>query len=238
MSRIHFIGGEKGGVGKSVMARLLAQYFIDREIPFKGYDTDLSHGAMIRYYADFSEPIDFGNYQSVDQIVEQTAETGTTAIVDMAAQTSKPLARWIGDTGLLEFAKELELSLTFWHVMDDGADTLNLLENMLKDYGADADCVVVRNFGRGSDFKHFDESETASIAKQLGAVVFDLPALHPPTMRKIDHISASFWAAANNTNTELGPTLGILERQRVRSWLNKTYDQLDLIQEKMAAKTE
>ena len=30
MARIHMIGGEKGGVGKSLVARILAQYFIDR----------------------------------------------------------------------------------------------------------------------------------------------------------------------------------------------------------------
>jgi cellulose biosynthesis protein BcsQ len=29
MSSLNFIGGEKGGVGKSVAARALAQYFID-----------------------------------------------------------------------------------------------------------------------------------------------------------------------------------------------------------------
>lgn len=40
MNKIHLIGGEKGGVGKSVVARLLAQYFIDKEIPFVGFDTD------------------------------------------------------------------------------------------------------------------------------------------------------------------------------------------------------
>ena len=28
---IHFIGGEKGGVGKSLTARVLAQYMIDKE---------------------------------------------------------------------------------------------------------------------------------------------------------------------------------------------------------------
>jgi len=42
MSTIHLIGGEKGGVGKSVVARLLAQYMIDHEIPFIGFDTDRS----------------------------------------------------------------------------------------------------------------------------------------------------------------------------------------------------
>ena len=33
MATIHFIGGEKGGVGKSLVARLLAQYCIDHNKP-------------------------------------------------------------------------------------------------------------------------------------------------------------------------------------------------------------
>ena len=45
MSTIHFVGGEKGGVGKSVVARLLAQYMIDHNLPFIGFDTDKSHGS-------------------------------------------------------------------------------------------------------------------------------------------------------------------------------------------------
>ena len=38
LSKVHLIGGEKGGVGKSMMSRLLAQYFIDNQIPFIGFD--------------------------------------------------------------------------------------------------------------------------------------------------------------------------------------------------------
>ena len=56
MSYIHFIGGEKGGVGKSLVARVLAQHFIDRSVPFLGFDTDKSHGALLRFYADFAAP--------------------------------------------------------------------------------------------------------------------------------------------------------------------------------------
>ena len=48
MSHIHFIGGEKGGVGKSVVARVLAQWFIDKSIPFAAVDGELSQGALIR----------------------------------------------------------------------------------------------------------------------------------------------------------------------------------------------
>ena len=45
MTNIHLIGGEKGGVGKSLVARLLAQYMIDNSIEFLAYDSDRSHGA-------------------------------------------------------------------------------------------------------------------------------------------------------------------------------------------------
>ena len=57
MSTIHFIGGEKGGVGKSVVARLCAQYCIDRAIPFCAVDADGSHGALLRFYADYARPV-------------------------------------------------------------------------------------------------------------------------------------------------------------------------------------
>ena len=234
MTQIHFIGGEKGGVGKSVMARVLAQYYIDREIPFQAFDADLSHGAMSRYYSDFTEMVDLNRFDSADRIVEQAAETGLTTIVDMAAQTAQSLERWVGEAGLLELASELELQLNFWHVMDDGSDSLKLLRKLLDSYGENADYVVVRNFGRGSDFSAFDASEIASQAQQMGVKFIDLPGLHAPTMRKIDHIDASFWAAANNTKSELGPTLGLLERQRVKTWLNKSYAQLDRLHEGLA----
>ncbi len=46
MATIHLIGGEKGCVGKSVVARLLPQYLIDNEKPFTGFDTAPSHGEL------------------------------------------------------------------------------------------------------------------------------------------------------------------------------------------------
>ena len=70
MAHIHFIGGEKGGVGKSLVARLLAQYLIDHEQPFLGFDTDRSHGALMRFYAGYASPIVVDQYESLDAIIE------------------------------------------------------------------------------------------------------------------------------------------------------------------------
>ena len=54
MSAIHFVGGEKGGVGKSLLSRLLSQYFLDRSMPYIGLDADQSHPTLSRYYGDFT----------------------------------------------------------------------------------------------------------------------------------------------------------------------------------------
>ncbi|MBP9062093.1 MAG: mobilization protein, partial [Rhodoferax sp.] len=68
MPSLNFIGGEKGGVGKSVAARLLAQYFIDHEQPFTGFDTDRSHTSFTRFYADYAAPVIVDTYEGLDQI--------------------------------------------------------------------------------------------------------------------------------------------------------------------------
>src|SRR5215210_5202257 len=131
MTRLLFIGGEKGGVGKSVVARLLAQYFIDRTIPFLGFDTDKSHGSLRRFYTDFTEPAVIDSYEGLDRIVEAAAEqTGRRIIVDLAAQTHRFLTQWMEDSGLLEISNEIGLLLTYWHVVDSGRDSADLLAKL------------------------------------------------------------------------------------------------------------
>lgn len=229
MIRIHFVGGEKGGVGKSVLARILAQYHLDRNKPFSAFDGDLSHGALVRYYGDYAKAIDVSSFDSADQIVEVAAEQGCDVIVDLAAQSARSIDRWMQESGLVELAEEIGVTVTLWHVMDDGSDSVRLLEKTLDTYGAGPEYVLVRNHGRGSDFSLFDQSAAKTKAASFGAKTIDLPQLHAGSMRKIDRIGASLWSAANNKDESLGPTLGLLERQRVKVWLNKSYAELDRV---------
>ena len=105
MAKIHFIGGEKGGVGKSLMARVLAQYLIDRGEPFIGFDTDRSHGALMRFYSGYASPVIVDRYEALDAIMEAAVEQPERRIlVDLAAQTHDPLVRWMDDSGVLNLA--------------------------------------------------------------------------------------------------------------------------------------
>ena len=232
MPSINFIGGEKGGVGKSVVARLLAQYFIDQGRAFTGFDTDRSHTSFTRFYADYAAPVVVDTYEGLDQIAaefETPTEDGQTksVIVDLAAQTAAPLARWVKDSDLVSLMASMGITVNFWHVADAGKDSVDLLDRLVATYGAGPNYIVVKNLGRGSDFSQLEDSAALKKAVALGGHVITLPQLHEASMRKIDRQNASFWAA---TNTKTGDdALGLLERQRVKSWLKSAYASFDAL---------
>lgn len=211
MATIHLVGGEKGGVGKSVVARLLAQYMIDHEIPFIGFDTDRSHGSLLRFYADYASATVIDSYESLDAIIETASENPERRIlVDLAAQTHYPLAKWIDESGVLELATELGISLCYWNVMDSGKDCVDLLGNLLDQYGARLNYVLVQNPLRDDNFNSLEYSGIKDRAMDLNARVITLKRLHAPVMSKIDGNSYSFWAA-KNIDADNRNGLGLLE---------------------------
>jgi hypothetical protein len=218
-STIHFIGGEKGGVGKSLVSRLLAQQFIDRGIAFTGFDTDRSHGALMRFYADYASPVLVDRYEALDAIVESAvAAPGHRVLVDLAAQTHAPLVQWMDDSGVLELAAESGVQVRYWHVMDAGRDSVDLLARLLDRFGPRLNYVLVLNQLRGDDFGQLDRSGQLARALALNARVVRLKHLQDAVLRKIDAADSSFWAARQAAGNE-GPKLGLLERQRLKLWL-------------------
>ncbi len=232
MATLNFIGGEKGGVGKSVVSRVLAQYFIDRGYPFTGFDTDRSHTSFTRFYADYSAPVVVDTYEGLDLIAgefEEYPEGGAqrSVIVDLAAQTAAPLARWIRDSDVLGLLGSMGVTVNFWHIADTGKDSVDLLDRLVNTYGPGPNYFVVKNEGRGHDFSQLENSPPLKKTLALGGRVITLGQLHEASMRKIDRRNASFWAAIH---TATGPdALGMLERQRVKTWLRNTYATLDTL---------
>ena len=222
MASINFIGGEKGGVGKSVTARVLAQYFIDKGVDFTGFDTDRSHHSFNRFYADYASPVIVDSFEGLDLIFAAFEDNPQQCvIVDLAAQTSSPLGKWIKDASLLELFADMGITVNFWHVMDDGRDAVDLLGTLSDTYGAGPNYIVVQNHGRGSNFVLLRNSHALQKAEALGAHVVELPRLHDASMRKIDQHNTSFWKAVNDR--ESPDALGMLERQRVKTWLKNSY---------------
>jgi hypothetical protein len=209
-----------------MLSRLLAQYFIDQQLPFVGFDTDRSHGSLLRFYADFASPALVDRYEALDRIIEAAVEQpGRRVLVDLAAQTQEPLVRWMDESGVLDMADLSGIALYYWHVMDSGRDSVDLLERLLDRFGQRVHYVLVRNQLRGDDFSQLERSGQLDRARGLGARVIDIRRLHDNVVQKIDARNASFWAAKNNSAID-GPGLGLMERQRLKMWLSHAFSEI------------
>ncbi|GGW64960.1 MULTISPECIES: P-loop NTPase family protein [Halomonadaceae] len=230
MGKVHFIGGEKGGVGKSMTARVLAQYYIDHQWPFLGFDCDASHGTFSRFYQDYASAVVVGDDDSLDGMLSAVEEhPERDLIIDLAAQSAQPINRWVEETDVFGLLNELGMQVVWWHVMDDGADSVTLLEQVLDRYqGQPVSLVVVQNLGRGDSFERFQQSRVYQQAVAQEAAVIELPRLHTKLTQKIDFNNSSFWAVANDRSL-----MNIAERQRMKVWLRKSYEQLEKLKSQL-----
>ncbi len=225
-SKIHFIGGEKGGVGKSMVSRLLAQYLIDAGLPFIAFDTDRSHGSLLRFYKSHSMPVVVDSYEALDAIMEAAVETpGRRVLVDLAAQTHEPLVKWMDESGVLDLADVSGVAVHYWHVMDSGRDSVDLLKRLLDRFGQRLHYVLVRNELRGDDFGQLERSGEQDRARGLGANIINIKRLHDAAVLKIDATNSSF-AAARQHSSDTSPLLGLMDRQRTKLWLNHAYAEI------------
>lgn len=219
MSTVHFVGGEKGGVGKSVVARLLTQLFIDRSVPFMAFDADQSHGALLRYYADYTRAVDLAELSLADEIMDSALAAERSVVVDLPAQSQRPLSSWLESTDVLAFARESGVRLVLWHVTDGGFDSVAQLEHQIERHGGEFEYVVVENEGRSKNFRQFHASSAHQRLLELGGRVIRLPELDAAVMYDLDRFGSSFWAAVN---TSEGPrALSPMARRRAQKWLEQ-----------------
>lgn len=221
------MGGEKGGVGKSVCARALAQWCVDRKLPFAAIDCDVTQQSLARSYGEFTQVVDLGHTESADQIVDRALGAERRVVVDLPAQGARLLQRWLDGARVLEYAQELGVHVTFFHVTDGGAASVRELERSIEHIGNRAGHVLVKNLGRAHDFVQLDESSARQRLRELGSQEMALPALEATAMYKVDRYGMSFWAASQTHEGE--QTLGPLERRRVQLWLEQCYCEFDRV---------
>jgi hypothetical protein len=183
---------------------------------------------LVRSYADYSQPVDLSDPTSADQIIDRALGADRRVLIDLPAQSIRSLWTWLTEANVFGFAKEMGIRMSFWHVSDGGFASVGEIERALELFGDRFEHKVVKNLGRSKNFTQFDESAAKRRLDQLGGKTLDLPELDAAAMYKVDRLGSSFWGAVHSAEAD---ALKPLERQRVRLWLERSYAQLETLQD-------
>ena len=136
MATIHLIDGEKGGVGKSFVARAMIQYALDRNLPFVAVETDRSNPDVagvyneICQYAVFTE--DEKQANKADRIFEMAIEKPV--IVSLPSQVHRAMKAWIDRNQLLKLGKDYGVDFCKWFICNGEYDSIKLFVASLNCY--------------------------------------------------------------------------------------------------------
>lgn len=223
VAELILFGGEKGGVGKSMVCKTAIQYHLDRGLNFVCFDTDRSNPDVYRTYSKVTE-CNLGIFSEAEKY-EDTANAIFNAalshrvLVNLPAQVFIPIKNWFAQNELLEISQEAGVTFQLWHVMDGGYDSLTLLRKTIEHFKDGMQYIVVKNYGKTEDWDAFEQDkDLQKLLKKYKCSILFFPKFIGSVVRnRIDAESLPFAKAIDFEGFSL------IERQRVRKFLKEAY---------------
>lgn len=223
--RLVLTHGEKGGVGKTTAARVIADYLKAKEVTFRAFDAEGETGQFLRFHPDETAAVDISSAASVAPVLDYLMEDGgkRLALVDLGARSGEDLKGWLYRGGALEEAETGRLGITLMYVLGGAVDSVGHLKEAYAALGRYPGYVMVRNLGVASQFEIFEQSKIREELLRDGGKEITLPALDPHVYQSVDKASLSFGDFAENVGGEFSYT----ERRYCRTWLRECFAELD-----------
>jgi hypothetical protein len=112
------IGADKGGVGKTTVARTLLDYFGARHTPARAFDTESPRGTLKRFHPDVTEVVDVTAVSDQMKIFDTvgSAEANVT-VIDVRAGLLSSTLQALSDIGFIELGKTGKITLAMFHIL-------------------------------------------------------------------------------------------------------------------------
>jgi hypothetical protein len=222
-NRILWVGGSKGGVGKSMTTFAALDYLMSEEVPAALVECDNANPDVFRAYKDVvpCERVDLDEADGWIHLVNLCdGKRGSTIVVNTAARNNVAVSRY-GQT-LDSSLEALGAELDAWWVINRQRDGLELLKEFMEAMPR-ARVHVVRNgyFGEERKFELYNASKARETVEQRGGKSVTLPDLADRVADDLYTQRLSICAAAKTL-----PIGNRAELQRWRSEVRKVLSQL------------
>jgi CobQ/CobB/MinD/ParA family nucleotide binding protein len=231
---VHFTLQGKGGVGKSLVSSILAQYFVDEGRTVRCVDTDPVNQTLSQYRGLGVRHLSLLNGPNIDQrrfdlLMEDLLSDDGATVVDNGASTFVPLSSYLIENGVVDTLTEADRQVRIHCVVTGGQAMLATLAGLdaLAKLSRRAELVVWLNefFGpvesQGKTF--YDMKAYQNHRDRIRAVIRIPMRSHDTFGRDIAEMTTSCLTFAEVFNA---PGWTIMARQRIRIVQRELYDQL------------
>ena len=224
---IDFIGGEKGGVGKSYFSRIFLQFLLDKNKDIALFDGDRTNTTFSRYYQNKKHPItnlffsEGEDYKELGNVLMEAAFTRD-VLIDLPGQSIHALNEWLEANCVFEIAAINDIKLCYWFVSDGSIDSFNdfkIVTDLLK---GRVRYVFVKNLGKGTKWD-FNLKKLESLFKIYKIEAVEIPAFKGTKLIAEIETKSMSWDTARDYKNYPN---SIFDRHRVKVYLNSAYEDI------------
>lgn len=226
------VGADKGGVGKTTVARVLLDYLAANNVLTRAFDTETPRGTLHRFQPEQTSVVDLTSTQDQMRIIDtlNTAQVKVN-VVDVRAGGLGPALEALRDTGFLDAVKEGELTFVLFHVLGSSISSLDEIGEIAH-HVEDAHYFMVKNHVNDTTFFEWDPvTHRRYFEKVKTAGELTIPKLNEMSYEQVEIAGTPFstFVANKDVNGEPADHSFVL-RGYVRTWQNKIAEEFDRIQ--------
>ncbi len=236
------VGADKGGVGKTTVARTLLDYFAAHQTPIRAFDTESPRGTLKRFHPDVTEIVDMTQVHDQMKIFDTLGSSeAPVTVIDVRAGLLSPTLQALSDFGFLESAKKDQITFAVFHILGPSIASLQEIAEAAEFVG-DARYFLVKNYINDTSFFEWDPATYNAHFNQIPhAEEISVPKLNEMACEQVEVASVPYVSfVGNKTVTGEAANNSFVLRGYVRHWLGNVwgeYDRVKLI-DLVAPKTE
>jgi CobQ/CobB/MinD/ParA nucleotide binding domain len=220
--QINLVINGKGGVGKSFFATNFVQYLKDRCLVHRALDTDHENSTLTRFHPEAGF-VNLEDKRGLNEIFT-AAETNDLLVIDCRAASTDLFLDYFSEVVLSEVLVVLDARLTVICPVNHEADSVEQVRVLSEALGLRCRYVVVKNQAHSDSFQLYEGSKTRGYLRDaLGAREMTMPRLYDWLVTALNKHNVTV------TETFKHPAFHFLDRQQLRHWQNKFYEEVDAV---------
>jgi hypothetical protein len=225
---IIMVGADKGGVGKTMVARALDDYLRVKGANQRVFDAEWDAGNLARF-APAAQIVDIEN---VDHQMRVFDSIKGVTLIDLAARQLSPTLSALSDVGLLDDVRAGNATLALMHVIGSSLASLREISAVADAIGGGVKHILVKNLRDGGFVEWEKDERFAELLKAATSHTITIPRLLDRVATELETTGISFDTFANDREKH-----GTMLTGYVRNWEKKVWEQFDRVGLRMMIKT-
>ncbi len=225
------VGADKGGVGKTTIARAVLDFLSLNDIHARAFDTETPRGTLYRFHPDETMIVDLTSTSDQMKIIDTlNTSQARVSVIDVRAGGMSPALEALDEIGFFDAVKAGEFRFILLHVLGPSIASLEEIAEIAP-YVADANYFMVKNHVNDTTFFEWDPQTHARYFEDVnttGEIV--IPKLSELAYEQVEISGTPFstFIANQTADGEMADHSFVL-RGYVRTWLARVADEFERV---------